>query len=181
MEALPKLLRRTAALGLLAVFLALAVLAALAPFARLAAVNEEITTAADLIAQQERLLRAAARRPAQAARRVLLAGETSGMAGAELQRLVSDLARRSGMTLRSTNVTEPKREAELTAIGVDVSLQGPMPSLRSFLHDIETGVPILFIESLSIRSVPAYQPVQLPVTLEVALRIRGYGDGKEVN
>lgn len=180
MEALPKPLRRAVALGLLALLLGLAAFVALAPFVRLAVVAEEIAAATESIAQQERLLRAAARRPMQAVRKVLLAGETSGMAGAELQRIISELARQSGMSLRSTTVTAPQREADMTVIGVDVSLQGQMPGLRSFLHAIETGVPILFIETLSIRSVPVYQPVPQPVTLEVALRIRGYG-AKELN
>jgi general secretion pathway protein M len=180
MEALSKPLRRAVALGLLVLVLGLAAFAALTPFVRLAAVGEEIAAATESISQQERLLRAAARRPMQAVHKVLLAGETSGMAGAELQRLISELARQSGMSLRSATVTPPKREADMTIIGVDVSLQGQIQGLRAFLHAIETGVPILFIETLSVRSVPVYQQVQQPVTLEVALRIRGYG-AKELN
>jgi general secretion pathway protein M len=170
-----------AALGLVALVLGLAALAAFVPFAKMSVVGEEIAAAADLIAQQERLLRAAAVRPAHAARNMLLAGDTSGMAGAELQRVISELARQHGMSLRSTNVTTPKREADLTVIGVDVSLQGQTEGLRSFLHAIETGVPILFVEALSIRSVLAYQPAKQPVLLDVTLRVRGYGGGKEVN
>jgi general secretion pathway protein M len=174
-------LRRAAALGLVVLALALAALTALLPLARMAAVGEENAAVTDLIAQQERLLQAAARRPAHAARNLLLAGETSGLAGAELQRLVSELARQSRMSLRSANVTPPKREADLTTVGVDVTLNGTTEGLRSFLHSIETGVPILFIEALSIRSVPSYQPVQQAVSLDVVLRIRGYGAVKEAN
>jgi general secretion pathway protein M len=112
---------------------------------------------------------------------VLLAGETSGMAGAELQHLISELARKSGLSLRSTSVTAPRREADLTVIGVDVALLGQMEGLRSLLHAIETGAPILFIETLSIKSVPPYQAVQQPMALDITLRVRGYGAGKEVN
>jgi hypothetical protein len=171
---IPGPLRRAAAMGLVALALALAGLAAFTPYARLAALGEETAAVSTLVAQQERLLEAAARRPAHAARNVLLAGETSGMAGAELQRVISDLARQNGMSLRSTLVTAPKRE-------VDVSLQGHMAGLRGFLHAIETGVPILFIETLSIKSVAVYQPVKQPAMLDVTLRVRGYGAGKEVN
>jgi general secretion pathway protein M len=181
MNELSQSLRRIAALGLLGLVLGLAALAGLAPFLRLAAVGEEIAAASEEIALQERLLAAAASRPAHAERDVLLAGDTSGMAGAELQRLISDLARRSGLSLRSTNVAAPKREADLTVIGVDVSLQGQIDGLRAFLHGIETGVPVLFIETLSIKSIPSYQPTPQPVALDVTLRVRGYGAGKDSN
>jgi len=181
MGALPKPLSRAAALGLVVLTLALAALAAVAPFARMAAGNEEIAIVNDQIVQQERLLRAAARRPAHAARDMLVSGDTSGLAGAELQRVVTELARRSGLTLRSTHVAPTKREADLAAVGVEVNLLGQMEGLRAFMHAIETGTPILFIETLSIKSVPSYQPVPQPMSLDVTLRVRGYGAGKEIN
>jgi len=179
--ALPKPLRRMAALSLVVLALGLAALVAAAPFARMAAVGEEIAAVNDLIAQQERLLRATASRPTQAARELLLAGETSGMAGAELQRVMSQLARTNGMSLRSTNVMASKREADFTVIGVDANLHGRTEALRSFFHAIETGVPILFIEALSIKSAAAPQRGQQPVSLDVTVRVRGYGVGKEVD
>jgi general secretion pathway protein M len=181
MGELSQSLRRIAALGLVGLVLGLAALAGLAPFLRLAALGGEIEAASEEIALRERLLRAAASRPAHAQRDVLLAGETSGMAGAELQRLLSELARRSGMSLRSTNVAAPRREADLTVIGVDVSLQGGTDGLRAFLHAIETGLPVLFVETLSVKSIPSYQPTPQPVALDVTLRVRGYGAGKDSN
>jgi general secretion pathway protein M len=178
---LPKPLRRVAALSLLALALGLAAVAALAPFAEMLAAGEEIAVMNDQIAQQERLLRAAARRPAHAARDMLVTGDTSGLAGAELQRVLTEQARRSGLSLRSAHVAPPKRETDLAAIGVEVSLQGQMEGLRALIHAIETGTPVLFIETLSIKSVPSYQPVPQPAALDVTLRIRGYGAGKEIN
>lgn len=180
-ETLPGPVRRALAVGLAVLALGLAVLMAVAPFALMAAVGEEIDAAADQIAQQELLLRAAARRPKLAQRDLLLAGETSGMAGAELQRVISDLARQNSLSLRSAHVTPPKREAELTVLGVEVSLHGHVEGLRAFLHAIETGVPVLFVETLSIRTIAPHQPVQQPVSLDIILRVRGYGAAKEVN
>lgn len=179
--ALPKPLRGAAAVGLVALALGLAAVAALAPFARMAAVGREVEAATELIAQQEGLLLAASRRPRHDARDALIAGETSGMAGAELQRILSELARKHGISLRSTSVTAPKRDADLTVIGVDIALQGHMEGLRSFLHAIEAGTPILFVETLSIKAAPVYQAVRQPVALDVTLKVRGYGAGKEVN
>lgn len=91
--------------------------------------------------------------------------------------VLTRLSAPTGLSLRSTNVTTPKRESDLIAIGVDVSLQGQTDGLRAFLHAIETGVPILFIETLAVRSVPAYQPMVRDITL----RIRGYAGGKDAN
>jgi general secretion pathway protein M len=178
---LPTPLRRTIALALVALALAMATLAALLPLARMASLDEQIAAVTDLIAQQERLLQRAAMRPAQVAKDVMLAGESSGLAGAELQRLVSQLARESDMSLRSTNLAAPKREADFTVIAVDASLNGRMEGLRSFLHAVETGSPILFIDALSVRSVPATQPGEQPVMLDVTLKVRGYGQGKVLN
>jgi general secretion pathway protein M len=180
-DALPRPFRRALAVGLVLFALGLAAVAAFVPFARMAAVAAEIAAASQQIAQQERLLRAAARRPVNIQRDLLLSGETSGMAGAELQRVISDLARQNGMSLRSAHVAAPKRELDLIVIGVDVSLQGHTEGLRSFLHAIETGTPVLFIETLSIKSVSPYQPVQQPMALDVTLRVRGYGASKEIN
>jgi general secretion pathway protein M len=179
--ALPKSVSRAAALALVALVLALAALVAVAPFARIVAVGGEMAAVTEQIAQQERLLRAAARRPAHATRDTLVTGETSGLAGAELQRIVTELARRTGMSLRSTTVAPAKRETDLAAIVVEVSLQGQMEGLRGFIHAIETGTPVLFIETMAIRSAPSYQPVPQPVSLDVTLRVRGYGAGKEIN
>jgi general secretion pathway protein M len=179
--ALPRPLRRIAALSLVALALGLAALVAIVPFASMAAVSEEIAAVTDLVAQHERLVRAAASRPKQAVREVFLAGETSGIAGAELQRVISELALVNGMSLRSTHVTTPKREADFTVVGVDAILNGRIEALRLLFHAIETGIPILFIETLSVRSAATPQPGQQPVSLDISLRVRGYGVGKEVN
>jgi general secretion pathway protein M len=179
--ALPKPLRRIAALSLVGVAIGLAALVAIAPFARMAAVGEEVAAAAELVAQQERLLRVAAGRPAYATKEVLLAGETSGIAGAELQRVISQLARDKGLSLRSANVTPPKREADLTVVAVDTLLSGHLEALRSLFHAMETGIPILFIETLSIRANTASQSGSQPVSLDITLRVRGYGAGKDTN
>lgn len=178
---IPKPLRRIAALSLVGVALGLAALFAITPFARMSAVGEEIAAAAELIAQQERLLRVAAGRPTQITKEVFLAGETSGIAGAELQRVISQLASDKGLSLRSAHVTPPKREADLTVVAVDAVLNGRMEALRSLFHAIETGIPILFIETLSIRAMATSQPGPQPASLDITLRVRGYGAGKETN
>ena len=180
LEALPKPLRQAAALGLVVLVLGLAALLAIAPFVRMVALDEEIAAARDLLAQQERLALAAAGRPTQAGREVLVAGDSSGMAGAELQRVISELARQNGLSLRSTQVAPAKREADLTVLAVEVSLQGGMEGLRALLHSLETGAPVLFIDALSVKSA-AEKVAGRAALLDVSLKVRGYGAGKDAN
>ena len=97
------------------------------------------------------------------------------------QRRVSDLARASTLVLRSTQIAQPKREADLTAVSVDTSLQGTIEGVRSLLHAIETGDPLLFVEGLSIRTIAAPQTQQRPVSLDIKLKVRGYAVTNKVN
>lgn len=181
LEALPKPLRQAAALGFVVLALGLAALLAIAPFVRMVALGEEIAAARDLLAQQERLALAAAGRPTQAGREVLVAGDSSGMAAAELQRVISELARQNSLSLRSTQVAPAKREADLTVLAVEVSLQGGIEGLRALLHALETGAPMLFIDALAVKSVQQLQTANRPVLLDVSLKVRGYGAGKDAN
>jgi general secretion pathway protein M len=180
LDPLPKPVRRAAALGLVVLALGLAALVAIGPFVRLAAVKDEVDAARVLLAQQQRLALAAASRPAQAGREPLIAGESSGIAGAELQRIVSELARQNGLALRSLQVAPAKREADLTVLAVEVSLQGGMEGLRALLHTLETGAPMLFIDALSVKSA-AEKVAGRAVLLDVSLKVRGYGAGKDSN
>ena len=181
LEALPKPVRRAVALGLAVLALGLAALLAIAPFVRMAALEEEAAAARDLVAQQERLVLAAAGRPTQAGREVLVAGDTSGVAGAELQRVISDLARQNSLSLRSTQVAPAKREADLTVLAVEVSLQGGIDGLRALLHALETGAPMLFVDALAVKSVQQQPTANRAVLLDVSLKVRGYGAGKDAN
>jgi general secretion pathway protein M len=180
LDALPKPVRRIAALCLLVLALALAGLVATAPFVRMAALGEELAELRDLLAQQQRLAAAASGRPTQAGREVLIAGDSSGMGGAELQRLISELARQNALSPRSTQVLPAKREGDLTVLAVEVSLQGGIQGLRALLHALETGAPVLFIDALSVKTV-AQQAASRPALLDVSFKVRGYGAGKDAN
>ena len=135
----------------------------------------------DLIAQRERFLLAASGRPTQDGREALLAGESSGMLGAELQRHMIELARQNGLSLRSTQVAPAKREPVLTVVGLELSLHGELAGLRSLLYAVEAGMPVLFVEALSIKTSQARPAAQKPVALDISLKVRGYGASKEAN
>jgi general secretion pathway protein M len=179
--ALDKSTRRIAAIGLVALALMFAATLAVTPFARSAAVREEIASARDLVAQRQRLLAAAAMRPGQDVRDALLAGESSGTLGAELQRHMIELARQNALAVRSTQVAPAKREPALTMVGLELSLQGEIAALRSLLHAVEAGMPVLIVDGLAIKTVPSPQAASKPVTLDVSLKVRGYGASKDTN
>ena len=179
LDALPKPVRRTAALGLVVL-----ALAGRAGGGRAVRAHGGRRRGGCRRARSRRPAAApglaAAGRPTQAGREALIAGETSGVAGAELQRVISELARQNGLSLRSTQVAPAKREADLTVLAVEVSLQGGIEGLRAFLHTLETGAPVLFIDALSVKSV-AEQVAKRPALLDVSLKVRGYGAGKDAN
>ena len=73
-----------------------------------------------------------------------------------------------------------KREADLTVLAVEVSLQGGMEGLRAFLHSLETGAPMLFIDALSVKAA-AEKVAGRAALLDISLKVRGYGAGKDAN
>ena len=94
---------------------------------------------------------------------------------------MAELARQNGMSLRSMQVLPPKRDGDLTAIGLEVSLRGEITGLQKLLYTVETGAPVLFVEALSVKSAATPEATARPVALDVTLKVRGYGAAKETN
>lgn len=160
---------------------ALAALAAALPFVKNAALRDEIAVTRELVAQRERLQAAASGTPGPDGRDALLKGDSSGILAADLQRRMAELARQNGMSLRSMQVLPPKRDGDLTAIGLEVSLRGEITGLQTLLYTVETGAPVLFVEALSVKSATTPEATARPVALDVTLKVRGYGAAKETN
>lgn len=180
-QSLPKPLRRVLAVGLVVAALGFAVVAALLPTLRADAMKQELAAVQEQLAVEERLRKTPGATVKSIRREVLVPGATDGIAGAELQRRLSEHARTSALTLRSTQIAAPKREANLTAVGVDASLIGTIDGVRSLLHAIETGDPLLFVEGLSIRSIATAPGQQRAVTLDIKLKVRGYAVTTQAN
>lgn len=180
-RALPKTLRHVLALSLVVAGLGLAAVIAFLPIVRADAIKQETDAIRELVARAERLRRDAGENAQTLRRDVLVSGATDGVAGAELQRIVSELARASALALRSTQIAPPKREGDLTAVSVDASLQGTVNGVRSLLHALETGTPLLFVEGLSLRAITERQAPHQPVALDIRLRVRGYAATSKAN
>ena len=180
-QTLPKTWRRVLAVGLVMAAMGGAAVAAFVPIMHAEVVRQEIVVGREQLAIAERLRQAPGAKAKSVRREVLIPGATDGLAGAELRQRVSELARTSTLALRSTQIAPPKREADLTAVSVDSSLQGTIDAVRSLLYAIETGDPLLFVEGLSIRTIVAPAAQQRPASLDVKLKVRGYAVTTKAN
>lgn len=177
----PRMARGTA---LAALFVVLAVLAtaAILPHVWSLSLAEEIeqqTNAAVGHEAEARRLGVARQRLAALsnpaiARSMLLQGETSGLNGAQLQRRISDIALSTGINLQSLRISDPEDwKAGLRQISIEISLQAPLQQIQSFLYDIETDLPLLFIDQLTVQAPDSNGSTSALTPLDVSLSVRG--------
>ncbi len=83
---------------------------------------------------------------------LLLEGDKTGIAGANLQRLLSELIAEHGGTASSFQVLPPKEDGNLMRIPMSLSISVGIDGLRDILHGLETGTPLIFIDDIVVRS-----------------------------
>lgn len=183
-------LQSTFAVALL--FLAIAVLgaAAAAPYIQLARIDSEIA------AQEAELTKLRRDHADEASLReenanlissgqsatLLLEGETIGIAGATLQRLIADLVVAHNGTASSLQVLPPATEDDLVRISLSLSLSVGIDGLQGFLHALETGQPLIFIDDIRVRSGQSEFSVPDPHLLgplDVTLQVSAFAAKKE--
>ena len=82
---------------------------------------------------------------------LLLAGATTGIAGAKLQELLLKHVLQNGGVVRLVQVLPPVLENELVRIPVSLNLVTDTKGLRDIIFDLETNEPLLFVEDLVIN------------------------------
>ena len=82
----------------------------------------------------------------------LLEGATTGIAGATLQKLVIELVRNHNGVASSFQILAPEKDHNLTRIAVSLTIRIGIDGLRNYLYDLETGMPLIFINNLTVRS-----------------------------
>jgi len=110
--------------------------------------------------------RAAAARSAQAGpetapldARLLIAGQTSGLVSAELQRIISDIAISVGASVRSTDVPDSQPVGDvadeaggkLVRVRLSSEIEVMEQALPDLLYAIETHLPVLVVDAISLR------------------------------
>lgn len=169
---------------LLAMLGGLGALAA-APFMQVAALDTEIAEKQGLI----RELRAKVAREGKLKKEhadltalgqdksVLLEGDKTGVAGANLQSLLNALVNADGGTALSFQILPPKEDGNLMQISVSVSINVGIDGLRDIVHSLETGVPLLFIDDITVRAIHndfRATPPNFLGPLDVTLQVSGY-------
>ncbi|HEY6256121.1 MAG TPA: type II secretion system protein GspM [Xanthobacteraceae bacterium] len=145
-----------AALGLVLVACALSV--ALTLELRFDAV-QELSDRQDVLARLETRARARSEargpgRTAAAPAQAFLDAPTAGLAGAELQAYVARLADQHAV-LVSFGTQASAGEDAADAVRIEASLEVGLAALQVLLHQLETGTPYVFVESMTVRPVTA--------------------------
>lgn len=106
---------------------------------------------------------------------MLLKGSTAGLNGAQLQKQVAGIAARAGINPHSLRVSDPQNwKAGLRNITLEIGMLASVKQLQTFLFDVETSLPLLFIENLS-ATLPEAERSSGPgdATLDITIIVRG--------
>jgi len=93
-----------------------------------------------------------------------LKSDTVAVAGAELQRMVKDIATANRAQVISTQILPAGQEQGFIRIAIKVRLRGTLQGVLQSIYDIETSEVFLFLDNVSMRdSTPARRPRQLAI------------------
>jgi general secretion pathway protein M len=88
----------------------------------------------------------------KAARRLLLEGKTTGIAGANLQKILGRLAVEHAGQATSFQILPPQEDGNLMRIPLSLNIRVSIDGLRDIVHGLETSTPLLFIDDIMVRS-----------------------------
>lgn len=120
-----------------------------------------------LLAEQRLLERASQ------ADQTLAQADTPALAGAELQRVLTELVAAGGGALESVQVLEPVQRLPFVQISIRLSFTSTIEALRQFLYAVERHAPVLLVHDLAITEAATYDasgdplPSQLYSTVEI--------------
>ncbi len=113
---------------------------------------------------------------------LLLEGDKTGVAGANLQSLVNALVTGNGGTSSSIQILPPKEDGNLTQISVSVSINVGIDGLRDIVHSLETGTPLIFIDDIIVKTIHAdFSPLDPHYIgpLDVTLQVSGFAAAQD--
>lgn len=112
----------------------------------------------------------AAAGPASAA---LLGGASDAVAGAALQQLVQDMAKRAGATLSSTETLPAEAAGRHRRIAVRVSVSAPWPALVRMLQLIGEASPTMLVDDVQLHGGRAFGTADEP-PMDATLTVLGF-------
>ena len=137
--------------------------------------SEEISENASQLARFENIMRQARTSAQGAAGRdnVFLAGNEERVVSADLQAALKSLATAAGVNLLGIRGLTGARSQQLRMIGVGVELEGTLAAIRDMMRAIESQTPLLFVSSISLRSITDGDdgPIRAEMTVQGAMRV----------
>jgi len=125
---------------------------------RLQTYNRVATRDADLLPQFEQL------KHSQLTDGHYLRSETVAVAGAELQRMVKEIAAANRAQLLSTQILPASREQGFVQVTLKVRLRGTLEGVLRSFYDMETKDVYLFLDNISMRNSTAVRrPRQIAI------------------
>lgn len=189
MQGKPAWVRQSLAVGLLIAGLAMLVAAAAAPFLMANDFKSEIESKDELLTALTRRAKDRDRLKSENDRlaaagsqaRALIEGESFGLASANLQKLLVENVQSAGLTLRSIQSLDPANDGDLTAVSVRLVCRGVTDGLRTLLHALESGEPLLFVDEVLIKSErsPGEEGTREGGTeISIELKVSGFTTGR---
>lgn len=185
MNTLPKSYKSYAAVAIFVILLAGAAALAAAPFLQVTVLENEIAEKRQLlpqlraqVAHEDKLRKEHEELAALGQdKSLLLEGDKTGVAGANLQSLVNSLVSVNGGSASSIQILPPKEDGNLMRISVSVSINVGIQGLRDIIHTLETGTPLIFIDDVTVQAIhDDFRPPEPHYMgpLEVTLQVSGF-------
>lgn len=109
----------------------------------------------EMLSRLETRLKTAGSRPTAAPPAAFLDAATPGLASAQLQSYVGQLAGNQNASLVSAGGETAKRDDAPDTVRVQATLDMNLQSLRAFLYQLESGTPYVFVDALTVQPVNA--------------------------
>ncbi|WP_297297679.1 type II secretion system protein GspM [uncultured Methylovirgula sp.] len=101
-----------------------------------------------------------------------LSAPTSGLAGAQLESYIAQLAAQQNANLISSGIEPDDRPGPVDAVRIQATLNVPYEKLQALLYRIETATPYVFVESIALQPAGETQPVTYTATMQVTFGLR---------
>ncbi|MCB1379279.1 MAG: hypothetical protein KDK89_13080 [Alphaproteobacteria bacterium] len=106
---------------------------------------------------------------------MFVTGPTTGLAMAEFQRILSDMAGKTGMVIERQQPLQTDAGPDSTILRMDVVATGSMDALRAYLLALESGLPVIMINEAEITPKDNQQTEYPSESVRVALQVEAYG------
>jgi hypothetical protein len=109
----------------------------------------------EMLSRLEARLRGNATRPTAAPPAAFLDASTPGLASAQLQAYLGQLAGNQRATLVSSGSEPAKRDDAPDTVRVQATLDMNLQSLRAVLYQLESGTPYVFVDTMAVQPINA--------------------------